>query len=751
MKNGTNIRNLIPGLLSLLLVFILFHACRKNEGNIGNAIVTTSANLKVSSQFNFETMQNVDLSIQVLSSDARPLPHIIKIYDGNPGTTGQLITTGITDASLLYTAVLRIPAMLDTVWIGNTSVVSDTTTLTEYKPVAVVAKKINYSFIMMAPPVNRKALGINDPGCSSGCTTTISTKVTSIQVNDNEQVCLTAPFNGKVTFTTTNSTAKLVICGSDTISNITVNGTGAANIIVSNSGTLNLRNITNSKVDLTNYGTINALGGFTVLSNRAFTNYGVAWVDVLTNSGGTVVNKSTLNVTRNIANSGILTNQNSLQLFGNFMNNAGSTFTNECRVNMIGDFQQNGTFTNSGYIVVSGNASLNAGSKTNLSALSNLEIAFPAPKVRGQITITGDVTGPAKGSGKITVAGNTLIMSTAKLVNQLDICDADGIETLQVTLPSTVTQCKTFIPATYCTAESGISTVRDQDKDGVPDAVDEFPNDPNRAFTSWYPNKGTFATLCTNDLWPFKDDGGMNDLVIDFQYKIITNSKNQVVDIYGTFHPKAEGAAIQNAFAVALPVPPSAVQIIEGTKTYGSTAGNIIKFAPQGYEAGHLNNTVFSVINNVYQYYKGQYEVNVWPNEAFYPMAEAITIHVQFATPIPAAQLIPPYNPFLIPNLKRTYEIHLINHPPTELADLKILGTGDDRSNKLNGTYYRTSNNVPWMIEIPVSFTQMDAKCDIVSGYLKYGEWAESGGVKSKDWYLDKPGYRNNSFIYPKK
>lgn len=749
--NGTNTLRVFLTAVSLTAVFILFHACNNYEGQNSSSMPVTSSTLKINSLFNFETMQNVDISIQVQSSESRPIPHVIKIYDNNPGTTGQLITTGLTDPSLLYSAVLRIPAILDTVWVENISVLTDSTVFHDYKKVPVVAKKINYSFTMMTPFVNRKALGINDPGCSSGCTRTVSTKVSTIQINDYEQVCLTAPFNGNIVFNSSNNTAKLVVCGSDTISNITVNGIGTANIIVSNSGSLTFRNISMTKVNITNYGSFNATSGFNVLKDRIFTNYGYAQADVLTVTNGTVNNNSTLNVSREIDNSGTILNQSLLQISGVLVNNINSSIVNECRINIIGDFQQYGNFSNKGYMVVSGNVQINTGSKTTLSAQSNLEIASASPKVKGQISINGDITGPTQGSGKITIDGRTEILSNTKFFNQIDICDADGIENLQITLPSTVTLCKSYIPATYCTPESGKSPSLDQDGDGVPDVLDEFPTNPDRAFTSYYPNKGTFATLCFIDLWPFKDDGSMNDFVIDFQYKIITNSKNQVVDIYGTFRPRAEGAGIDNAFAVALPVPPSTVQIIEGTKTFGSSATNIIKLTQQGYEAGHLNNTVFSVVNSVYNYYNALYYINVWPMEDFYALPEAINIHVQFATPVPSSQLIPPYNPFLVHNLNRNYEIHLIDHPPTELADLKILGTGDDRSDITKGLYYRTINNLPWIIEIPVSFDYTNAKTDIIKAYLKYSEWAQSGGTIGKDWYLNKPGYRNTSFIYPKK
>jgi len=750
--NRNRILNTLAAAITCTALFILFHAC-SYVGQNGSSTPISSSTLKITSLFNFETMQNVDLSIQVQSSDANPLPHVIKIYDNNPGTTGNLITTGITDPSLLYSTVLRIPATLDTVWVENISVLTDSTVIKVFKAVPVVAKKINYSFTMLSPIVNRKALGINDPGCSSGCTRTVSTKVNTILVGDNEQVCLTGSFNGNIVFTSANSTAKLVVCGNDTISNITVNGTGTANIIISNSGTLTLGNISLAKVNITNYGNFNALSGLTILKDRVFTNYGFAQVDLLTITNGTVNNNNTLNVLREIDNSGTLLNQNLLQISGVLNNYTGFSIENDCRINIIGDFQHYGFFTNNGYMVVSGNVQMNVGSQTTLSAQSNLEIANASPIIKGQISINGKVIGPTLGSGKITVEGRTEILSSATFLNHIDICDADGIANLQVTLPATVTFCKTFVPATYCTPESGKSPVLDQDKDGVPDVIDEFPTDPDRAFTSYYPNINTFATLCFNDLWPSKNiyDGSMNDFVVDFQYKIITNSKNQVMDIYGTFRPRAEGAAIDNAFSVALPVPPSAVQLVEGTKTFGPATSNIIKFAPQGYEAGHLNNTVFSVVNSVYNYYNAHYSINVWPMEDFYPTPVTITIHVRFATPIPWSQLIPPYNPFLFHNLNRSYEIHLVDHPPTELADSRILGTVDDTSVPSKGLYYRTTNNLPWVLEIPVSFDYPNAKTDIINAFLKFSDWAQSSGAKSKDWYLNKPGYRNTSKIYPKK
>ena len=64
------------------------------------------------------------------------------------------------------------------------------------------------------------------------------------------------------------------------------------------------------------------------------------------------------------------------------------------------------------------------------------------------------------------------------------------------------------------------------------------------------------------------------------------------------------------------------------------------------------------------------------------------------------------------------------------------------------GSYYKTGNNLPWAIEIPVSFDYPYEKVDILQTHLKFGEWATAGGESFQDWYLDKAGYRNESNIY---
>ena len=60
----------------------------------------------------------------------------------------------------------------------------------------------------------------------------------------------------------------------------------------------------------------------------------------------------------------------------------------------------------------------------------------------------------------------------------------------------------------------------------------------------------------------------------------------------------------------------------------------------------------------------------------------------------------PPYNPYMIVNMDRSREVHLIDKKPTDLADGKFFGTEDDHSIKEAGRYYVTKNNLPYAIDI---------------------------------------------------
>ena len=287
-----------------------------------------------------------------------------------------------------------------------------------------------------------------------------------------------------------------------------------------------------------------------------------------------------------------------------------------------------------------------------------------------------------------------------------------------------------------------IEKAKDSDGDGVIDSMDEFPNDANRAHTTYYPGMDQYNSLLVEDLWPSLGDFDFNDMVVDCNYKEIANGQSNIVEMFIKLKVRAIGASYKNGFGFQFPVAPSAISSVSLTDQSG-TVKNI------GIETG-TDNAVVIAFDNAFTLLPstGGVGVNVIKGNG-YTTPKGIELHIVFKTPQTVANLgSAPFNPFVIVNGDRTKEIHLAGAKPTSKANIALFGTGNDNTNPATGKYYKSTNNLVWMMEVPSSFQYTIEKNDISKAYLKFGAWAESGGSLNKDWYMDKPGYRESSMIY---
>ncbi len=307
---------------------------------------------------------------------------------------------------------------------------------------------------------------------------------------------------------------------------------------------------------------------------------------------------------------------------------------------------------------------------------------------------------------------------------------------------SKVVYCETTIPESACNpGSSGNTGTNDTDSDGVPDVDDQYPEDPDRAFDNYYPNQEDFGTFAYEDLWPGRGDYDFNDLVLDFQYQIVTNAENKIVDIIATSHVKAAGATLNNGFGISFP---TASTNCESATGYRHVTSNL-DINANGYENGHTDETVvifYDAINTIYN----STIFNTDPAKAFIE-TDTITVTTTFSNPLMTMGQ-EPYNPFIYVNQDPGKEVHLIDKAATDLVNDSYFGTFHDNSVPASGRYYVTENNLPWAVEIPVSFDYPIEKADVLSTYLKFQTWATSSGESYTDWYLDEPGYRNVDNIY---
>lgn len=266
----------------------------------------------------------------------------------------------------------------------------------------------------------------------------------------------------------------------------------------------------------------------------------------------------------------------------------------------------------------------------------------------------------------------------------------------------------------------------DTDGDGVPDDQDDYPDDPNKAFNNYFPGENTWASLAFEDLWPSKGDYDFNDLVLKYNINQVTNASNNVVEIKADFQPIHNGASFVNGFAFQLPIDATSVETVTGYNLTGSS----VSLNANGTETGQT-------LANIVVFDQTESNLNT-----------TLNIVVTFTTPIEPVTLgSVPYNPYLIIDEHIDMEVHLPDMAPTALANQSYFGTGDDTSDQAIGRYYKSATNLPWAINIVYDFVWPLESRQITQGYLKFGEWAESGGTLYPDWYKDLAGYRDNDYL----
>lgn len=285
----------------------------------------------------------------------------------------------------------------------------------------------------------------------------------------------------------------------------------------------------------------------------------------------------------------------------------------------------------------------------------------------------------------------------------------------------------------------------DRDEDGINDIFDEFPDDPNKAYVSYYPAVESYGSFAFEDNWPDFGDYDFNDMVVDYQFMHTLNASNKIVEMNSKFVFKAVGAGYRNGFGFSTNLSTSDILSSEGSILKGSS----VQVNANGTEAKQ-EQAVFIVTDNVSQLFSGSGFVNTEQGGLF---QEPVTLELNtiFNGGKSYEDIgIAPYNPFLIISQERGREVHMPDQLPTSLVNIEYFGTMDDASIPLENIYFRSKTALPWVIHLPESFDYPIEKTDIRSAYLNFQKWAESYGSKNMDWYKDLPGNRKTSGIFQK-
>ena len=326
-------------------------------------------------------------------------------------------------------------------------------------------------------------------------------------------------------------------------------------------------------------------------------------------------------------------------------------------------------------------------------------------------------------------------------------------KTLIATMPTGTVSCQVLVWTNDYKANAAVyidnvvvtGPVTDSDGDGVDDDLDDYPNDNSRAFNVYYPNETDWGTLAYEDLWPGEGDYDFNDLILDYHFKSVLNSSNQLVEFFMDYSTRAVGASLINGFGLMMGGDPNNIASVTGSQI----SENYLDINANGTEQNQTN-TVLFLFDNAFNTIGSSNSlfVNTKP-DIDYVDPDTNQLVVTYSNPVSTDVTgTAPYNPFIVVDKDRGKEVHLSGEEPTDLADATLFGTWADDSDPATGKYYQTVNNLPWALDLPISFEYPVEQVEIINAYNHFVEWAESGGASYPDWYEDNTGYRNSENIY---
>ncbi len=280
----------------------------------------------------------------------------------------------------------------------------------------------------------------------------------------------------------------------------------------------------------------------------------------------------------------------------------------------------------------------------------------------------------------------------------------------------------------------------DSDNDGIADVNDAYPKDGTKAFNIYAPAQDEYGTVAFEDNWPKQGDYDLNDLVVEYNYQMVTNTSNKVTELIGKFKLVATGAEYNNGFGLRLPLPNTLI-----SNVITKDPSRAINWESQGDAS---EDAVFIIFNDAHTILNATGPINTIPGKKKVEPVE-FELHIKFKNPILMVDLgFAPFDPFIFVDGDRSREVHLPDHAPTTQANSRWMGNSHDTSDPGRGRFYKSETNLPWALHVPGSFQYPKEYTAINAAHKKFIDWAESSGKKYKDWYHDKKEYRDGIKLY---
>jgi LruC domain-containing protein len=273
----------------------------------------------------------------------------------------------------------------------------------------------------------------------------------------------------------------------------------------------------------------------------------------------------------------------------------------------------------------------------------------------------------------------------------------------------------------------------DSDNDGVTDEYDIAPNDPNVSSAVYLPAYDGYATFACEDMWPHKGDYDFNDLVVSHKATVYANAENMVTKVKYDFKIRAIGARFNNDFCISFTDP-----------THIATLGSLAP-ADINYQKIAVDDLTELRFVRFREMYGADGLVNTDTSNQFIEPIE-VSIELLFDGSVSLDNF--KIEEYLRINQEDGREVHKPGEAFTSLMDLSLLGFADDDTNPAALKYFKTGDNLPWALEIPIEWEYPKEQIEITSAYPNFKDFAQ--GSSTSPWYSDANENKVQKHLYSK-
>ncbi|MAZ97160.1 LruC domain-containing protein [Schleiferiaceae bacterium] len=718
-----------------LICIVFLAACNKTDTIIESQIIASveSANEIITPPgFDFSMTKKVQVPIKVFGSPDHG-KSVIEIYQLSKQGEEQIYDKRFINPMTPEILEIEVPTRINSLLFRGTNGEGDELVgqfaFGSSDTVMLMPANTNQGYALSAYSAKTSTSG---SVCNSGCSTTTSVAPGgAISVGSGSVVCFTGNGGLNNAHITIGANAKLKICGLHTnVGHIQIAAGGElvlaqnASLVMASGSYLTIAQTAEIKiwadavfsyekdwkpenVSIDNYGTIDLAKKLELKSGSQLLNYGAVNVEeeLKVKDAGSV-----------LTNHGSITSDYKIKAEG------GAIINNHCSMYANGKVEiKNGAtiLNNYGYI--------KAEDKLYIKYDATLNTIDQSIVIADELDFKdGEINGQGTSRSMVKILGDAEYESGSQISGSVDICvfgdnkDANKINWSG----SAAFNCSTNIPTTACITNGNTPPIVDTDSDGVADNLDDYPNDAERAQSVVLAQ----STLIAEDLWPSKGDYDFNDLVLLYEWNYVVDAQSNIKEMNFRSQVKARGAGLNNGLGFLLETDQSNVESVTGGMYSQGTA----VFNVNGTEQGASNSTIssFIVVDNVTNCLSEWNTFLTVPTEA--PQWYDFTIVFENAVD---DAVLGTFNPFVIKGNQRGIEIHLANKTPSALADAQYFNTDDDATVLANSISYVTENGMPWLLNVPANFDYVIEYTDLSQAYLKFANWAGSGGSINTDWY----------------